>query len=487
MMVLLTVSLWNGLPAELTVAVSTEPPGLDPTTNAAAVIKLLLQHNLYEGLVQVDEAGDFQGQLARSWEASTDGLVYTFYLREDVRFHDGTPCDADAVRRSFLRAMDPATRHVRPEYYRGIADIEAVDPWTVRFRLHVPDASFVALLALGESVVVPTGADLARRPVGTGPFRFVDWLPGYHLRLARNADYYLPGVPKLDAATFRFLPDPAAQLAALRAGDVDLVAEVAPEIAVTLADDTMLQVISGPQDLVQILAINKARAPFSDLRVRQALAHAVDRDQLIALVSFGFASPIGSHLAPTAPYHADMTWVYPYDPARARELLAEAGYPNGFTATLTLPANYAFHVRTGELIAAQLREVGVTLDLKLVDWGTWLDRVFGQADYDLTVIGHPGRLDPALMLTGYGEDRPDYYFRRGWENHELAELLRLGACTPNPAVRRSIYTVAQYLIAREVVNVFLQAPHQILAMRRGITGAKVLPIYVLDLRDVAKG
>lgn len=474
--------------AELVISVSTEPPGLDPTTNSAGVIKLLLHHNLYENLVQVDETGDLHGQLATAWEISPDGRVYTFHLREGIRFHDGTPCDADAVRQSFLRAMDPQTGHPHREYFAGVDAIESPDGRTVRFQLRAPDASFLTVLALGDSVIVPPGReDLAGNPVGTGPFRFEEWRPGYSLRLVRWNAYYLPGLPVLEALTFRFITDPAAQLAALRAGDVDLVAEVVPEIAATLTEDPQLRVVSQPQDLVQILATNTARAPFSDLRVRQALAHAVDREQLVALVYYGFASPVGSHLAPSVPYYADMTWVYPYDPARARDLLAAAGYPHGFSATLTLPGNYPQHVRTGELLAAQLEEVGIRLELQIVDWGTWLDRVYGQADYDLTVVAQIGRLDPAPILRAYGPDRTDYYFRRGWSSPELDELLQRGIAVADPDERQRIYAAAQYILAAEAVNVFLVAPHQILVQRAGVTGVKILPHYVLDFTAAAKG
>ncbi len=487
------VSLWSlagfAQSKELVVALSTEPPSLDPTTNAAGVIKLLLHHNLYEGLVQFSEEGTFYGQLAHAWEISVDGLTYTFYLREGVRFHDGTPCDGEAVRQSFLRAMDPATKYVRPEYFRNIARIEVPEATVVQFVLKQPDAGFLAILALGEAVVVPAhlGPELARQPVGTGPFRFAERRPGYSLRLVRNPDYYIPGVPKLDALVFRFIPDPSAQLAALRTGDVDVVAEMPAELAATLRGDPDLRLISKPQDLVQILAINTARPPFTDVRVRQALALAIDRQQIVQLASYGFASPIGSHLAPSALYYADMTWVWPYDPGRARELLAEAGLSNGFTTTLTLPSNYPIHVRTGELIAAQLRAVGIKVEIRLVDWGTWLERVFAQADYDLTVIAHVGRLDPAPMLSSYGPDRTDYYFRRGWSNPELDELLRRGAHTVDPELRREIYARAQYIIAVEAVNVFIQALHQVVATRAYVDGIKILPQYVLDFTTAAKG
>ncbi len=476
-----------GFGSELFLAVSTEPPSLDPTTNAAAVIRLLLQNNLYETLVRVDETGRLSPLLARSWSVSEDGRTFTFYLREGVRFHSGEPCDAWAVRQSFLRAMDPARGHVHPEYFQGIEEIEVVDHFIVRFVLKRPEASFLTLLALGESVIVPDRDDLGQNPVGTGPFKFGHWARGYELRLVRNPEYWDPARPKLSAVTFRFIPDPVAQLAALRAGDVDVLVEVTPEIAASLRNDPVLTVVSGPQELVQLIAINKTKSPFSDVRVRQALALAVDRTQLIELVAMGFSSPVGSHLAPGALYYADMTWVYPHDPAQARTLLAQAGYAEGFTTTMTLPANYAFHVRTGEVLAAQLAQVGIRLNLELVDWPTWLERVYAQGDFDLTVIGHVGRVDPALTLLFYGPDRPDYYFRRGWENSELNELLRRGAAIAVPEIRQSIYTVAQYIIAREVVNVFLQAPHRILVHRRGISGLKVCSLYVLDLAEVEKG
>jgi len=467
--------------SELVVAVSTEPPSLDPTTNAAAAIDLLLHHNLYENLVQVDAQGELHGQLARSWEVSQDGLSYTFHLREGVRFHDGSPCDAEAVRDSFLRLLDEATGVPHPEYFAPIERVEAPDALTVRFVLRERSPAFLPVLALGDAVVTPAGGDLATRPVGTGPFRLASWRPGDRLVLERSPDYYLAGVPKLSRVVFRFIPDPAAQLAALRAGDVDLVVEVAPEIASTLADDPGFQVVSGPQNLVQILAINTSRGPFTDRRVRQAICHAIDRKKIIELVSFGYGTPIGSHIPSATPYYADMTWVYRYDPDRARQLLLQAGYPEGLSTTLTLPENYAFHVRTGEVIAGQLEQVGIRVQVELVDWGTWLGRVYGEADYDLTVIGHPWKLDPAPMLSPYGPDQRGYYFRRGWEDPELEHLLTLGASLMDEGARRAVYTVCQYLIAREAVNAFIQDPHRILVARRGVEGLAVYPLYVLDL------
>lgn len=472
---------------ELAIAVSTEPPGLDPTINAAAVIKLLLHHNVYECLVQFDAEADLNGQLATSWTVSENGLEYSFLLREGVSFHDGTPCDAEAVRRSFLRTLDPTTGHPNRSFYATVQEVIA-DGNSVRFILKQPHAPFLSLLAIGDSVIVPAHRDdLALRPVGTGPFRFVEWRPADRLVLERNSSYYFKDIPHLDRVTVRFIPDPSAQLAALRAGDVDLVAEVTPEIGFALQLDPRYTVVSGPSNVVQIMAINNARPPLDRIDVRRALAHAIDRATLIEQVFFGFGTPIGSHLTPAVPFYADMTHLFPYDPIAAKRLLAQAGYDGGLALRMVLPSNYAQHVRTGELIVAQLAAVGIRATVELVDWNSWLDRVFSKADYDLTVIGHPGRADPALMLTGYAADRRDYYFRRGWSSEELEALLVQGASTADADLRRVIYGRVQEILAEEVVNYYIQDMAAIHVMLAHVRGVAVMPVYVLDLTKVEAG
>jgi len=470
---------------ELRVAVATEPPGLDPTTNAAAVIRQLLHHNLYEGLVQVDVDGNIRPQLAESWQVSDDGRTYRFVLRDGVVFHDGTPLDAQVVHESFSRAMDPDTGHPRREEYQVIERIDVVDDHIVEFRLYEPHTAFLSLLALGASVIVPPEADgLSRHPVGTGPFEFAEWRPADRLVLVRNPDYYVPDRPEVDQVTFRFVRDPAAQRRALAAGEVDVVIEITPEIAVELAQRPGFAVVTGPSNLVQVLALNNNRSPLDELDVRRAVAHAVNRDTIIERVFFGYGTPIGSHLTPAIPYYVDLTGAHEYDPQASRELLAQAGYEDGLALTLTLPSNYAQHVRTGEVIAAQLEEVGIRVRIELVDWATWLERVFSQGDYDLTVIAHPGRLDPALMLGVYGPDRPDYYFRRGWQSEELNALLTAGAVELDQEHRQDIYARIQEILAEEVVNVYLQDMHAMIGMRDGIKGVSVYPIYALDLSRV---
>lgn len=468
------------------IAVSTEPPSLDPTTNAAAAIDLMLNQNVYEGLVRVTAAGEIEPALATSFEISEDGLTYIFSLRRGVFFHNGEPFGASDVIATFNRNLDKTTGHPNRRFFVNIEEISAPDPYTVVFRMSRVDAAFLSILALGDSIILPEDipANLARHPVGTGPFQFAEWRIGEHIRLERFEGYYREGVPLLDEVTFRFIPDTASQLLALLAGDVDMVARVPAEISLAVQGDPRFRIVAGPMNLVQIMAINNERHPFSDLLVRQAIAHAIDRTAIIEGTMFGMGTPIGSHLTPASPYYIDLTGLFPHDLQRARDLLAQAGYPDGFSSVITLPQVFKTHVRAGEIIAEQLSRVGIELEIELVEWGIWLSRVFAQADFYLTVIGHPGRLDPGAMMMHYGAGSEEYYFRRGWENLRLNNLLAEGRTTFDATRRREIYAEVQEIIAVDVVNFFIQDPFQIYIMKENLAGLRLYPIYLINVTEL---
>ncbi len=472
---------------KVVIAIPDEPPSLDPTTNASAAIDQILNQNVYEGLVRITPTGEIEPALAESFEVSPDGRTYTFRLRQGVSFHNGESFTARDVVATFNRDADPATGHPHPEYYAHIDRIETPDLFTVIVHMAETDAAFLSLLALGDSVILPEEipADLAHHPVGTGPFQFGEWVIGEHLQLERFADYYLKDVPKLDEVVFRFIPDFASMRFALLAGDVDLIAKVPGEIALEFKEKPGYQTVTAPQNLVQIMAINNARTPFSDVRVRQAIAYALDREKIIEGAVFGYGVPIASHLTPASPYYVDLTGLYPYALGQARELLSNAGFPNGFTATLTLPQNYEIHVRTGEIITDQLSRVGIDLKIELVEWGQWLSRVYTDANYDLTVIGHIGKLDPGAMLSGYGSGKENYYFRRGYENERLNALLDEGRTTVDEEHRAAIYAEAQEIIAKDVVNFFIQDPYQIVILKQEITGFHLYPIYLINVTSLS--
>jgi len=473
--------------SKIIVAVPDEPPSLDPTTNASAAIDQILNHNVYEGLVRISPTGEIEPTLAESFETAPDGKTYTFHLRQGVSFHNGDSFTAGDVVATFKRNADPAAGHPHPEYYAHIEQIETPDPFTVIFHMTETNAGFLSLLALGDSVILPKKIpeDLAHHPIGTGPFQLGEWVIGEHLQLVKFPDYYLEGVPKLDEVIFRFISDAASALANLLAGDVDAIAKVPAEIALSVEGDERFQTVAGPQNLVQILAINNARPPFSDVKVRQAIAHALDRDTIIEGAMFGYGEPIGSHLTPASPYYVDLTELYPHDLEQARRLLSGAGHPDGFTATLTLPQNYEIHVRTGEIVADQLSRVGIDLTIEVVEWGQWLSRIYTDANYDLTIIGHIGKLDPGAMLSGYGPGKENYYFRRGYENPLLNALLEEGRTAVNEERRAAIYAEIQEIIARDVVNFFIQDPYQIIIAKQEITGFHLYPIYLINVTNVS--
>lgn len=464
----------------LIVVQSAEPPGLDPSATTATAASSIVHHNVLEGLVKITPAGAIVPALAESWAVSPDATEYVFYLRRGVVFHDGRPFTAADVVAKFQRAMDPASGHTNYLYYSSIAAVEALDDYTVIFRMHTPDAEFLYNLARPDSVIVPAGsyADQAAQPVGTGPFRFVEWVRGSHVLLQRFDQYWNPELPYLDSVTFRFIADPSAQVAALLAGGAHAVAGAATaEQAMQVERRPGFKVIQGPTTSTVVLAINNTRAPLSDVRVRRAIAHAVNRDEVILGAEFGFGLPIGSHMTPAEPYYADMTGVYPYDPARARSLLQEAGYGGGLRLTLSLPNQYPYAVRAGEIVADQLRRVGIQVDIELVEWATWLSRIFGDADYDLTIIGHAEPMDIGIYAN------PNYYFR--YDSPVVQELVQAARRTSNETERADIYRRLQAQLAEDAVNAWLYARPYFVLSRADVYGWwEALPMVITDVTAV---
>jgi peptide/nickel transport system substrate-binding protein len=464
----------------LTIALSAEPPGLDPTTSPAATIKRVVHYNMLEGLLKVDRNGKVVPALAKSYNISKDGREYTFHLYQGIKFHDGSPCTAEDVKFSFERLLDPKTAAVNRKYYMGVESIQVINPLTVKFKVKKFDSNFLFNVARGDAVIVSRQAidRLKSQPVGTGPFRFVEWKRGDSVVMVRNPDYYVKGIPYLEKVVFKFIPDPSAQLAALRAGDVDVLAyDLSPENAPMLEKDPRFKVLKGHTTTDVIMAINNSRKPFNDPRVRQAITLAIDRKAIIEGAVAGYGSPIGSHMDPTNPYYIDLSGLYPYNLEKAKKLLAEAGYPNGFEAVLKLPEPYAYARRSGEIIADQLSKVGIKLTLEVIQWGQWIDRIFKNAEYDLTVIGHAEPFDIEI----YG--RPNYYFR--YHNPKFQELIKKAEEEMSEPARKKIYEEAQRMLADDFVNAYLFVYPALPAMKKEVTNWwKDYPTIAADATEV---
>jgi len=436
--------------------------------------------NVFEGLIKVDSEGRFLPGLAERWEVSPDGRVYTFHLRKGVKFHNGEPFDAEVAAWNLRRAMADKTQNPHPEYFRGIAEIQTPDSHTLVLTLKEPDALFIPHMAEGDAVMLPMGAaDKAKsHPIGTGPFQFVKWVRGDRVELKRFEGYWDPELPYLDRVTFKFIPDPSAQVAALRAGDIHVIGYIAsPESAQELARDKRFKVLNGTTTGEVILSTNNKAKPFDDVRVRRAMAHAIDRKKLIQLAMFGYGTPIGSHWSPSTPYYIDLTGMYPYDPDRAKALLKEAGYPDGFEAVIKLPAPYSYSRRSGEVIADMLAKVGIRLKIEVIEWGQWIDRVFKNKDYQLTVIGHVEPWDIGIYAN------PNYYFQ--YDSPRFREAYTKALRARNEEEKARYFGLCQRIIAEDAVNGFLFSAPSLPVMRSEVMGWwRNYPTIALDCTRV---
>jgi peptide/nickel transport system substrate-binding protein len=449
----------------LTVCQPAEPPGLDPTTNTAAAIDRVVYANIFEGLVKVDSSGGFLPGLANGWQVSADGRVYTFNLRKGVTFHNGEAFDASVAKWNLERAAVPENGNPHPEYFNGIDTIETPDNHTIVIRLKAVDALFIAHMAEGDAVMLPMkGFEEAKStPIGTGPFQFIKWTRGDRVEMARFDGYWNPFLPYLDRVVFRFISDPAAQIAALKAGDIDVIGYVAaPESAMILAKDKRFKVYAGTTTGEVIMSTNNKAAPFDNRLVRRAMAHAIDRQAVVELVMFGYGTPIGSHWSPSTPYYNDLTGRLPYDPAKARALLKEAGYPNGFSATIKLPAIYSYSRRAGEVIADMLSKVGIDLTIEIVEWGQWIDRIFKKKEYQLTMIGHVEAWDIGIYA------RPDYYFQ--YDSQAFRDAYAKALKAPDETEKTKWFGRCQEIIADDAVNGFLFSAPSLPVMKASVMG-----------------
>lgn len=449
--------------ASIVIGMPLEPPNLDPTAGAAAAVDEVVYQNIFEGLTRMTESGSIEPALAWSWRISPDHLVYLFKLRPNVRFHDGSPMTALDVKFSLDRARAPGSANAQKALLAPLSSVDVVDPLTVRIRLARPYAELLSVLAWGDMVIVSprSAATNVTRPIGTGPFRFDKWQRGTAIHLVRNSSYW-GTKPALAEATFKFFSDPTAAYTALRSGDVDAFTNYpAPENVAEFKADPHFVVTLGATASKTILAMNNAVPPLNNLLVRRALSYAIDRDAIIRGAMFGLATPIGSHFSPADPAYIDLTGFYPHDPAKARALLSQAGYPNGLDLVLRLPPR-AYARRSGEMIAAQLQSVGVRVRIENMEWAQWLDQVFGHHDFQLTIVDHVEPMDYGI----YG--RPNYYF--GYHSATYNALLAKLDATIDGQQRKAILQQLQIQLARDAVNVFLFQQPRINIRRAGVEG-----------------
>ena len=450
----------------LVVGMNIEPAGLDPTVAAPVAVGQVTWQNVFEGLVALDRSGAIVPGLAESWTISPDGLVYTFKLRSGVAFHDGSPFDASVARFTLDRARGPQSLNPQKRFFSTIAAVEAPDATTLVVRLSQPTGNLLYWLAWPAAVMVsPTTADGdATHPVGTGPFRFVSWQKGDRVELARNGDYWNHATPiALETATFRFIADAQAEAAALKSGDVDAFPEFgAPELMASFKDDPRLVTVIGNTELKVVAGMNNAVKPFSDARVRRALMLAVDRQMVIDGAWSGYGTAIGSHYTPNDPGYVDLTGVYPHDVAKAKALLAEAGYPDGFAFTMKAP-QMAYAMRSAEVLQAMFADIGVTMTIEPTEFpAKWVQDVFKGRAYAMTIVAHAEPMDIDIYA------RDPYYFN--YADPAFAALMKEVEATTDPTARATLYAAAQRKLAEDVPALYLFAMPKLGVWDRRLTG-----------------
>ncbi|MEM7569610.1 MAG: ABC transporter substrate-binding protein [Pseudomonadota bacterium] len=391
--------------ADISIGIGLEPPNLDPTSGAAAAVDEVVYANLFEGLTRIDRDGHVKPALARSWEVSADGLRYVFELAQGVTFHNGVPFTAEIAQFSLERITASGSTNAQQQLFQSIKTITVQGLHRLEITLSQPDPYLLVALGWGDAVMVEPSsvATNASRPVGTGPFEFSRWITGTSITLVRNDAYW--GKPAaMEQVIFKVISDAGAAYGAVMAGDVDGIANFgAPELLSQVRRTGRYDVSEGMTEGETVLALNIRRPPFDEVTVRRAIAHAINRQDVIEGALFGYGVPIGSFFSPLHPAYVDLTDQSPHDLDKARALMAQAAIPDDFAPTLLLPPT-GYARRGGEVIAAQLRAIGINVKIEAIEWAQWLATVLGQGDYDMTIVSHTEPMDIGFFA------RPDNYF-----------------------------------------------------------------------------
>lgn len=463
----------------LTVAMATEIDSLDPFNATAGDTKTVMDQ-IFDGLLDVDEDGNLVADLAESYEISEDGLTYIFKLKEGVKFHDGSDFSADDVYYTYDKLSGLSSGEPMSSKFSVIKEMEVVSPTEITMTLDAVNNSFIYLQ--NQPIVKKDYEDNQTKPVGTGPYKFVSYTPGEGMVMERFDDYHRKDhIAKIKQVNVVRIADNQALVMALNNGEVDLASKLTADELTQVSEST--DSYSHPQNLVQLLGLNNKVKPFDDIRVRQAIAHAIDKDELIEAVAGGKASKIYSSFSPALKdYYNDLEEMYPTDVEKAKELLAEAGYPDGISFKMTVPSDYKFHMDTAELIQAQLKKAGINATIDPIEFSTWLDRVYKDKDYETTIAGFIGYTDPIRVLDRYVSTNDKNYLNYESEDYDKAISNAMATLDRDELIKN--VKEAQEIISRDCAAVFLQDPNDNIVLNKQYKGLKTYPVQKLNLEDI---
>lgn len=467
---------------KIVVGITQDLDSLDPHKAVAAGTKEVLC-NIFEGLIKVDPDGNFVPAVASEYEISPDGCRYEFTLREGVKFHNQKTVTAEDVIYSLKRAagmLETNEPDVTP--IAAFSIISAINKTEkgVEVVLSEPNTELIGFFT---SSIIPCDYDgQAGAPVGTGPFKFVSYEPLQKFVVEKNEDYYIKGVPYLDGVTFKICASIDSAFLELMAQSIDVFPYLTNDQALQL--EGTYQILDGTSNLVQALFLNNKVKPFDDIRVRQAVCHAIDRQAVLNVVAGGKGSIIGTNMFPTFAkyFDASLTDTYPHDPQMSKQLLKDAGYPEGFEFTISVPSNYDFHVRTAQVIAEQLKNVGINAKIKLVEWSTWLSDIYQGRDFEGTVIGLDSKLAPSDIFRFYPTTSPKNFIN--YSNEEFDEIFAKAQLATDENEKASLYKKLEAVITADAASAYIQSPAQFVALSKKLDGYKFYPVVVQDMSTV---
>ncbi len=447
---------------------------------------------IYDTLVQFrDNTTDIEPALAEAWESTPNGLIWTFYLRQGIQFHDGTPFNADAVIFSLTRP-----EALLRDFHEELIDrIVALDAFTVEFQLKTAYAPFISTLAKTVfSIVSPTavakfGADFDNNPVGTGPFKFVRWDKHNEIVLTAN-DGHWAGAPALDGLIFRSIPDNTMRLMELQQGNIHAMEVPNPDDVPLIQDDPRLELVMQPSLNVGFIAMNMEKPPFDNPKVRLAINHAIDKATIIRDLYQGRAIPAKNPIPPTLWSYDDSIEDYAYDPELAKQLLAEAGYPDGFETTLwalSVPRAYIPDgLALADLLQSELRDIGIKAEIVTYDWGTYVSKILN-GEHDMVMLGWNSGDDPDdlfySLLSIPAADKPilNLSFYR---SDEMQDVLERARTSTDQSERTVLYRKAQAIFHRDTPWVALVHSQRILVIDKRVKNLLLPPIGWKYLRDI---